>query len=93
MNPREELMTKIREAMVDTEEEYMSKLDGLFLPRRLKREELVMTVDRYQGIFDIAWDAYMDAAYDAIAAGKAYAAWDSLEDALKALDAYDEENT
>ena len=50
------------------------------------REELAKEVDRSRGIFDAAWDAYMDAAYDAIAAGKAYAAWYVLNDALKAYD-------
>lgn len=56
------------------------------------REELEKAVERSRGIFDVAWDAYMDASYNACAAGKAYAAWDSLEDALKALKAYDKEN-
>lgn len=49
------------------------------------REELVQAAERSRGIFDAAWHAYMDVAYDAHAAGKAYAAWYVLNDALDAL--------
>ena len=57
-----------------------------------KREELVQAAERSMGIFDAAWHAYMDVAYDAHAAGKAYAAWYAWDDALDALKTYDKEN-
>ena len=55
------------------------------------REELVQAVERSRRNFDAAWDAYMDASYDACAAGNAYPAWDAVKDAQDALKAYDKE--